>query len=236
MELSLPLHAWCGHWWEREAGGLMIDVYMQKLMTETGVAALVRNLDTDKVKKITFKPCEYKVYRNYSEIDNSDTVFNIPHTSLSTAIIGIIPSQGIVFAPARHWSIDRATLEVEELFKAGVFEFFINIQKDRRNKVRLIWVNVATIDQERKAYLKAIRAQAGPGYPLERCLHGVQQMFMEVNRFRMCEYIFVRNKGKVADMTDSKWDKFKECMTDCGEEIAGWGVNIRWRWNNLWRI
>jgi hypothetical protein len=214
----------------------MVDVYMQKLMTETGVAALVRNLDTDKVKKVTFKPCEYKVYRNYSEIEKRETVFNIPHTSLSTAIIGIIPSQGIVFAPARDWSIDRATLEVEELFKAGVFESFFIIQKAPRHKVRLIWVNVATGDSERKAYMKTIRAQAGAGYPLERCLHGVQQMFMEVNLFRMCEYIFVRHKGKVADMTDSKWDQFKECMTDCGEEIAGWGGNIRWRWNNLWRI
>ena len=236
MELSLRRHSWCGHGREGEAGGLMVDVYIQKLMTETGVAALVRNLDTDKVKKITFKPCEYKVYRNYSEIDKSATVFNIPHTSLSTAIIGIIPSQGLVFAPARNWTIDRATLEVEELFNAGVFEHFFNIQKDTRSKVRLIWVNVATRDEDRKAYLKAIRAQAAPGYPLDRCLHGVQQMFMEVNLFRMCEYIFVRNRGKVADMTESKWDKFKECMIDCGGEIVGWGDNIRWRWNNLWRI
>ena len=141
-----------------------------------------------------------------------------------------------MFAPARNWTIDRATLEVEELFNAGVFEHFFSIQKDTRSKVRLIWVNVATRDEDRKAYLKAIRAQAAPGYPLDRCLHGVQQMFMEVNLFRMCEYIFVRNRGKVADMTESKWDKFKECMIDCGGEIVGWGDNIRWRWNNLWRI
>jgi len=63
---------------------------------------------------------------------------------------------------------------------------------------------VAALDEDRKAHLKAIREQAGPGYPLERCSHGVQRMIMEVTLFRLRDYKSVREMGKVADMTESK--------------------------------
>ena len=214
-----------------EYTGLLTDVFVQKMLTETGVAALVYDLEVEKTKKRTFGPFKNQnLYRNLSDIDISNDIINIPHTGLSATIIAVIPSRGLVFAPARTWTIHYVVSEFEELFKAGVFDEFTTRMPE--NKVQLVWVNTAMPGTEK---CDLIGRRTALSYPLQGGFDAVKQVVMVIDLFRLCEYNIVRESGKVADMTESKWDKVKEFMQECGYEISIWGNNIRWRWHYLWR-
>ena len=228
QESIIQFHSSSQTW---ECSGLLSDVYVQKMLTETGVAALVYDLEAEKTKKRTFGPFKNQnIYRNLSDIDISNDIINLPHTGLSAMIIAVIPSRGLVFAPARTWTIHCIVSEFEELFKAGVFDEFTT--RIPENKVQLVWVNTAMPGTEK---CDLIGRQTSLSYPRQGVFHAVKQVVMVIDLFRLCEYKIVRESGKVADMTESKWDKFKEFMQECGHEISAWGSEISWRWHYLWR-
>ena len=119
--------------------GLLMEPFVHKLLTETGVRWRFRSLETEeKSGKIALGPWRTKEYRNHSEIDVSANICNVPHIGVATEFCAIVPSCGLVIAIARH--IDRGLdrTKFENLFKGGVFGEFR--AKFPGKAVRMIWI------------------------------------------------------------------------------------------------
>ena len=209
--------------WSWEYAGLLTDAYVEKMLTESGVAALVYDLAPGKFRKETFGPFRRaKIYRTSSEIDTSKDVINLSHTGLSAAILGVIPSQGLIFAPAREWIVDAAATELEELFDLGVFNEFL--ARMPKSKVRFVWVDTDMAADNCPEAITEWRATLRSH--LQRPFDAVEQVVMVIDLLRFGEFNLVRNKGKLADMTESKWDNFKVFTGNCRYNIMKWRCSI----------
>lgn len=203
----------------RAWSGLLIEPFVYKLLTGTGVIVRIRCLESEgKTSKIKLGLWQKNVYRDYSEIDIAVNVCNVPHSGLASEIFAIVPSRGMIFGIARRHDQGVNGSEIEELFKAGVFEEFSN--KYPNKVVQMIWF------VEAQSY-KDFRKQEIRDCPLEGRSNGIRQKAVEVDLLRICEFSNAQKRGNVVNMAAKR--RWREICDGVQNWVFDVRNNIEWQ-------
>ena len=198
--------------------GLLMEPFVYKLLTGTGVIARIRCLETEgKTCKIKFGLWQKNVYRNYSEIDVAANICNVPHSGLASEIFAIVPSRGMIFGIARAGDRGINGLEIEQLFKAGVFEEFSNRYPGKA--IQMIWF------VEAHSY-KDFRKQEIRDCPLGGRSNGIHQKAVEIDLLRICEFSNAQKRGNVVNMAAKR--RWRGICDGVQNRVLDVRSNIEW--------
>jgi hypothetical protein len=210
--------------------GLLLQPFVHKLLTETGVRGRFRSLETEeKSGKIKLGPWRTKVYRNHSEIDVSANICNVPHTGVATEFSAIVPSCGLVIAIAGHINRGLDGTEFENLFRAGVFRQFR--AKCPGKAVRMIWIVEAQSYHDFRKQEFQDKEKYEMDLDLPSPFIDVQQIAVEMDLMRICEFRNAQKRGNLMDMTTKR--RWKHICKSTRSWVENVDDCIRWQFYRL---
>jgi hypothetical protein len=182
---------------------LLLEPFMHKLFTETGVLGRFRDLETGKeMGTKTFGPWKTKhLYHNISEVNDGIDVYNMPHKGNETSVDAVVPWRGLCFKVATSGKHGIHRPGFVELFDTHIFDDF----KERNPKVpvQFIWVVDKGVyekfkkqdfhDNQKRVYKK--------DSPLRNYFNDVQQKVFEVDLRRIYGFRDAQRRERRVDMT-----------------------------------
>lgn len=187
--------------------GLLLEPFVHKLLTETGVIGRMRNLETGKaLGNVRLGPWRTRnVYMNYSSIDSVNRgVYNVPHRGNEAAIDSLVPFEGKCFqvTVSEEHGINRPGFDA--LMNTGIFYDFL--KRNPGKMVQFVWmIEASQFDSFVKQDFHGKRKKAYPvNSPLRSSYPGVEQVAFEIDMKRIYKFHTGQRRKKAIDMTDSR--------------------------------
>jgi len=185
---------------------LLLEPFVHKLLSETGVVGRMRNLETGQdLGNVRLGPWKRKVvYTNHSEVDITKGSYNVPHKGNEAAIDSLVPFDGKCFqvTVTGDHGINRPGFDA--LIKAGVFQDF-----KRRNgtkNIAFIWmIEASQFESFRKQDFHGKRKKAyAPNSSIRTTYPGLDQFAFEIDLKRIYKFHSGQQRNKRIDMTDNR--------------------------------
>jgi hypothetical protein len=188
--------------------GLLLEPFVFKLLTETGVVGHMKNLDNGKsMGSVKLGPWKTKnLYQNHSQLRDAKGVINIPLKGGEAAVDYLVPFDGCCFqiAVSGKQGINRPGLDT--LIKTGVFNNFVGLQSQQRKDISFVFVVEAGRfdDFKRQDYHGENKKAYAQSSPLRCAYAGVTQLAFEIDLRCIYTYEEHQKKQKVVNMTSRK--------------------------------
>ena len=200
--------------------GLLLEPFVHKLLSETGVVGRMRNLETDKELGIKrFGPWKPKyVFKDHADLQSKrdQKVYCVPHRGNEPAIDSLVPGENLCFqvTTSTDHGINRPGLVT--LVSSGIFDDLGKKGKGKnKGNLKFIWVVERGMyaelkkqdfhDVKKKVYAK--------NSPLRTYFHGLEQFAFEVDMRRIYEFQHAQQTKKAVDMTNiSKVEEFRKAV------------------------
>jgi hypothetical protein len=196
---------------------LLLEPFVHKLFTETGVLGRFRDLETGKeLATKSFGPWKTKhLYRNSSEVNDGMDVYNMPHKGNETSVHAVVPWRGLCFKVATSGKHGIHRPGFVAIFDTHIFDDF----KERNPKVpvQFIWVVDKGVyekskkqdfyDNQKRVYKK--------DSPLRSYFNDVQQKVFKVDIRRIYDFRDAQRRERRVDMTSkSKVQEFENAVKE----------------------
>ena len=188
--------------------GLILEPFVHKLLSGTGVIGRMKNLDSGKrMGSVKFGPWRRKnLYQNHSQLVDSEGIINVPLKGNEADVDSLVPYDGYCFqiTGGSYHGINRPALDT--LMSTGIFDGFLKRQKKSNKNISFVFiVEAGRYDEfKRQDYHSTNKRAYAENSPLRRSYPGVTQYAFEIDLRRIFKYEEHQKKMKVIDMTDKK--------------------------------
>ena len=198
---------------------LLLEPFVDKLLTECGVIGRMKNLETQKFVGSTFRLGPWKskhIYQNHSEISLAEGVYNVPAKRNEVSIDAIVPSEGYLFqvmtSPGGH-GINR--LGLDTLMKSNPFRDFTR-NHHRSANIKFVWiVEAGNFDTYVKQNYHGTNKKAYQDHQLKTTYPGVDQYVFEIDIRRIYQFHSTLKVTKPVNMT-KKVDELQKKLKTYG--------------------
>lgn len=187
--------------------GLLLEPFVHKLLTETGVVGRMKNLESGQhFGNVRLGPWKTRnVYMSHSDIDFINRgVYNVPHKGNEAAVDSLVPYDGKCFqvTVSEEHGINRPGFEA--LINTGAFDDFL--KRNPGKKIQFIWmIEASQFDSFSKQNFHGKRKKAyAANSSLRASYPAVEQFAFEIDLKRIYKFHTGQRRNKPVDMTDSR--------------------------------
>jgi hypothetical protein len=186
--------------------GLLLEPFVHKLLSGTGVVGRMKNLDTGKsMGSVRLGPWKTKnLYQNHTQLQNGKGIYNVPLKGNEAAVDSLVPYDGYCFqiTIGEKHGINRPALDT--LIATSIFQDFLK-RKPRRNILFVFVVEAGVFDRFQQQNYHGSNKQAyAPNSPLRHSYSGVTQLALEIDLRRIYKCDEHQRNSEAINMTDRK--------------------------------